>query len=420
VLGLFKKSEWVKPRVPQISELRNDLQALIAKMLEMDTKRVTDPDFIDFWSSRPLSFEQWSDGEVDTPKQMMEDVRANGYHFEFGPQCATNDIVGLDGEILLGVEDDYPYYAEMFAKQPHENYLFPEVPAIVSVLKLPTFSKVLIRTKKNVERVLLPPDNVQKNLKALPMFKDKKMLKVKNHDLAVKELVDYEKLEMHVASKFGLVYCKPYEQNEDSLFSARGGSPEYEEFLDFIGQRVNLLGWDKYRGGLDVKANVTGEKSVYATVLGHEIMFHVCTMLPFVEEDEQKVERKRHIGNDVVVLVFKDQGDPTDLFNPAIFRSHFIHCIFVVTPVKGPDGTTTHYRLTISNKPGVPPYPPHFPSPAGPDSNLFEKTPKFRDWLLLKMVNAGRAGLNSAEFNSLITARRQKLAYVCDKLLGES
>jgi len=416
VLGLFKKTEWVKPRVPQISELRNDLQALITKMREMDTKRVTDPDFIDYWSSRPLSFEQWSECVIDVPKQAMEDVRDKGYHFEFGPQCATNDIVGLDGEILLGMEDDYPYYAEMFANQPHENYLFPEVPAIVSVLKLPTFCKVLLRTKKNVERLLIPPDNIPKTLKALPQLKDKKMVKVKNAELAIKELVDYERLEMHVASKFGLVYCKPYEQNEDSLFSAQGGSPEYEEFLDLIGQRVKLLGWEKYRGGLDVKANITGEQSIYSTVHGHEIMFHVCTMLPFVESDEQKVERKRHIGNDVVVLVFKDQGDPTDLFNPAIFRSHFIHCIFIVTPVKGADGTTTHYRLTITNKPGVPPYPPHFPNPAGPDSNLFVKGPEFRDWLLLKMVNAGRAGLNSAEFNSLITARRQKLSFVCEKL----
>jgi len=242
------------------------------------------------------------------------------------------------------------------------------------------------------------------------------MLKVKSQETAIKELVDYERLEMHVASKFGLVYCKPYEQNEDSLFSARGGSPEYEEFLDFIGQRVNLLGWDKYRGGLDVKANVTGEKSVYTTILGHEIMFHVCTMLPFVEQDEQKVERKRHIGNDVVVLVFKDQGDPEDLFNPAIFRSHFIHCVFVVTPVKDEHGVTTHYRLCISNKPGVPPYPPRFPNPPGPESNLFPKDAEFRDWLLLKMVNAGRAGLNSAEFNSLITARRQKLNFLCDKI----
>lgn len=412
-----KKTEWVKPRVPQISEFRTDIEELVRMMNEMDTKSVTDKDFIDYWSSRPLGFEQWRDAEVDVPKQVMEDVREKGYHFEFGSQCATNDVIGCNGTVLLNMEEDYPYYAKMFANEPHDNYLFPEVPAIVSVRKFPTFAKVLLRHKKKVERLLIPPDGTTKTLCALPLLKDKKMIKVKNQDLAIRELVDYEKLELHVASKFGLVYCKPYEQDEDSLFSAQEGSPAYEEFLDFIGQRISLLGWDKYRGGLDVKGNVTGKESVYTTVLRHEIMFHVCTMLPFVKEDEQKVERKRHIGNDVVVLVFKDQGDPDDLFNTAIFRSHFIHCVFVVTPVLGPDGKTTHYRLFISNKPGVPPYPPSFPDDrTGADSNLFPKTTEFRDWLLLKMVNAGRAGLGSAEFNSLITARRQKLSFICERI----
>ena len=52
-------------------------------------------------------------------------------------------------------------------------------------------------------------------------------------------------------------------------------------------------------------------------------MFHVCTMLPFQEHDAQRVERKRHIGNDVVVLVFKEQANETDYFDPQILTSHF-------------------------------------------------------------------------------------------------
>ena len=33
-------------------------------------------------------------------------------------------------------------------------------------------------------------------------------------------------------------------------------SPEYEEFLEFLGEKIQLKGWDKYRGGLDVKSKV--------------------------------------------------------------------------------------------------------------------------------------------------------------------
>jgi hypothetical protein len=31
------------------------------------------------------------------------------------------------------------------------------------------------------------------------------------------------------------------------------GSPEFEKFLEVLGQKIRLRGWDKYRGGLDIK-----------------------------------------------------------------------------------------------------------------------------------------------------------------------
>jgi hypothetical protein len=31
------------------------------------------------------------------------------------------------------------------------------------------------------------------------------------------------------------------------------GSPEFEEFLAFLGDKIELRGWQKYRAGLDVK-----------------------------------------------------------------------------------------------------------------------------------------------------------------------
>ena len=60
-------------------------------------------------------------------------------------------------------------------------------------------------------------------------------------------------------------------------------------------------------------------------------MFHVATMLPFQEKDAQKVERKRHIGNDVVVLIFKDRTDENDHFDPTILTSHFNSTLLVYT-----------------------------------------------------------------------------------------
>ena len=36
-------------------------------------------------------------------------------------------------------------------------------------------------------------------------------------------------------------------------FFAEKGSPGFERFLETLGERIRLKGWDKYRGGLDVK-----------------------------------------------------------------------------------------------------------------------------------------------------------------------
>jgi len=49
-------------------------------------------------------------------------------------------------------------------------------------------------------------------------------------------------------------------------------------------------------------------------------MFHVAPLLPFQEDDKQRVERKRHLGNDVVLLIFLEGNQPLD---PTIFKSHF-------------------------------------------------------------------------------------------------
>ena len=52
---------------------------------------------------------------------------------------------------------------------------------------------------------------------------------------------------------------------------------------------MTLKGWQKFRGGLDIRGNMTGEDSMYTTHEEHEIMFHVSTMLPFSAEDSQQV-----------------------------------------------------------------------------------------------------------------------------------
>ncbi|XP_053150198.1 uncharacterized protein LOC128344317 isoform X2 [Hemicordylus capensis] len=56
-------------------------------------------------------------------------------------------------------------------------------------------------------------------------------------------------------------------------------------------------------------------------------MFHVSTKLPFTEGDAQQLQRKRHIGNDIVAIVFQDENTP---FVPDMIASNFLHAYVVV------------------------------------------------------------------------------------------
>ena len=65
-------------------------------------------------------------------------------------------------------------------------------------------------------------------------------------------------------------------------------------------------------------------------------MYHVTTYLPFQEDDVQRVERKRHLGNDVVNIIFNDSGQP---FDPLSIVTNFIR------KASSSDGNSCYSRL---------------------------------------------------------------------------
>jgi len=166
-------------------------------------------------------------------------------------------------------------------------------------------------------------------------------------------------------------------------------SPEFEEFMEFMGTKIKLKGWAKYRGGLDVNNDTTGEYS-HCTEFedGIEIMYHVCPMIPYLENDPS---RKRYIGNDVIVIIFKEGKD--EIFDPAIMHSQFNHIFAVVekVPTSSPDGKT-FYRVQLVTKSDVPPFPPYLPNPP-----IFEKGPDFHKYFLTKLINGERVTIATAK-----------------------
>uniref|UniRef100_A0A3Q3KRB2 GTPase-activating Rap/Ran-GAP domain-like protein 3 n=1 Tax=Monopterus albus TaxID=43700 RepID=A0A3Q3KRB2_MONAL len=189
--------------------------------------------------------------------------------------------------------------------------------------------------------------------------------------------------------KFGVLYARDGQLTDDEMFSNETGSESFDKFLNLLGDTITLQGWAGYRGGLDTKNDTTGMKSIYTVYQGHELMFHVSTMLPYSKENKQQVERKRHIGNDIVTIVFQEGDDASSSFKPSMIRSHFTH-IFALVRYNSQNDS---YRLKIFSEESVPLFGPPLPSPP-----VFTDHQEFRDFLLVKLINGEKATLETPTF----------------------
>ncbi|XP_065303019.1 GTPase-activating Rap/Ran-GAP domain-like protein 3 isoform X4 [Dermacentor albipictus] len=205
-----------------------------------------------------------------------------------------------------------------------------------------------------------------------------------------KDLLLLEEQEGSVNFKFGVLYAEAGQSTDDEMFSNEVGSREFDRFVNLLGEKVRLKGWDKYRGGLDVKGDMTGKHSVYTIYEGHEIIFHVSTLLPYSKDNKQQVERKRHIGNDIVNIIFLN-GSYEDHcnFKPSMIKSQFTHIFAVVSYIREEDA----YRLSLFSEESVPLFGPSLPCPP-----VFHNHQEFREFVLVKLINGEKAAFNTPIF----------------------
>ncbi|XP_036436473.1 signal-induced proliferation-associated protein 1 isoform X1 [Colossoma macropomum] len=200
--------------------------------------------------------------------------------------------------------------------------------------------------------------------------------------------------------KVGVMYCRAGQSTEEDMYNNESAGPAFDEFLDLLGERVRLKGWEKYRAQLDTKTDSTGTHSLYTRYQDYEIMFHVSTMLPYTANNRQQLLRKRHIGNDIVTIVFQEPGALP--FTPKAIRSHFQH-VFIIVQVHEPCTENTYYRVAVTRSKDIPLFGPLFPKGA-----RFPRSPAFRDFLLAKAINAENAAEKSEKFRSMATRTRQE------------
>ncbi|XP_076156477.1 signal-induced proliferation-associated 1-like protein 1 isoform X3 [Alosa pseudoharengus] len=200
--------------------------------------------------------------------------------------------------------------------------------------------------------------------------------------------------------KVGMMYCRAGQSTEEEMYNNEMAGPAFDDFLQLLGEKVRLKGFTKYRAQLDTKTDSTGTHSLYTSYKDYEIMFHVSTMLPYTPNNKQQLLRKRHIGNDIVTIVFQEPGALP--FTPKNIRSHFQH-VFIIVQVHNPCCDDTCYSVAVTRSRDVPSFGP--PVPRGV---TFPKSTVFRDFLLAKVVNAENAAHKSDKFRAMATRTRQE------------
>ncbi|KAK4451882.1 tuberous sclerosis 2 protein [Podospora aff. communis PSN243] len=130
--------------------------------------------------------------------------------------------------------------------------------------------------------------------------------------------------------KIGVIYIGEGQVDEIEILANTIGGPDYLEFLRGLGSLTKLKGAPFNTQGLDRVSDADGRYTYCWRDRVTEILFHVITQMPTnLDHDPRCTQKKKHIGNDYVNIVFNDSGLP---FRFDMFPSQFNYVYIVITP----------------------------------------------------------------------------------------
>lgn len=317
----------------------------------------------------------------------------------------------------LGIKEHLAFldYNNYFINTVHTNVIGTDRiqgPVCISIEKTPQpgtcWYRALVRTTKGDHRFAIPASFIklgkhqtyassQQLLKALKQLIPLKLsdLWVIRHPSCHQKLKQLESKLYFNPLRFGILYARDG-QTENEIYANNQTSPAFEEFLELMGTKVDIDTFDKpkaYKAGLNKD---DCKHSWYTEYRGFPIMFHVAPYLNASPSDPQQLGRKRHIGNDVVTIVFYEGNSPLKLD-----FGGFIHAYAVVQPNR--DKHATNYRISMNYKQEVVP-----PTPELPENGVLSKSAYFREFLLTKIINAEFCSHGSEKLRLLTTSFRKE------------
>jgi hypothetical protein len=155
-----------------------------------------------------------------------------------------------------------------------------------------------------------------------------------NGDKLERSLRHLDKSPVRETMKMGVIYVGRNQQTQQDILKNDRGSAAYERFITQLGWEIEL---DKHRGfcgGLDSnpKSLSNGKTALYYANSHSEVIFHVITKMPTKESDKQQIDKKRHVGNDYVHIVWSDNDSHE--YDPGTITSHFNDVQVVIYPLR--------------------------------------------------------------------------------------
>ncbi|XP_071440421.1 tuberin-like [Hetaerina americana] len=171
---------------------------------------------------------------------------------------------------------------------------------------------------------------------------EKPILVPSNSKMAKIGLRNLDYIPPYETHKIGVIYVGPGQANSEAdILRNQFGSLRYAEFLQRLGTIVRLSDIDPHTfflGGLDRNGN-DGK----FTYIWHDdvtqIVFHVATLMTTTERFNEK---KKHIGNDYVTIVYNESGED---YNIQTVKGQFNYACVVIQPLD--HGTN---KVTVKTK----------------------------------------------------------------------
>ena len=337
---------------------------------------------------------------------------------------ATADILRSSFRLpIQDAEHDVIAYTTDYLPYRNSHYMASETavgPVFVTVRNCGNVVIAMVRTALGTTHLLAPLEELKRPawydkilMRKWPTAMD--LLQAVGHPLASasfqrirgsemsRALLRFDERLVILQHKIGVVFAGPGQDSFDEMLANEvpDVTPQFWRFMNFLGEQIDLCAWRGYSGGLDTsRSGHTGETTFYTRWQQLEIIFHAAPLIPSPPRISSVVDRKRHIGNDIVVIVFRDEGaKPVKL---GTLRSKVVQVVIVITPVTSK--RDFEFNIEVYRRRGV----PDIPIISGSILSV-KNTCEHRDLLLTLLLLAERASYKAPPLANLLGKTRSSM-----------